>query len=137
MPQVINHPLVVECHCLFKDSCVWIERNCGPVTAIRFTNLLEWRFYATADKFDSVQLTLLHHFGNHKIGQCVHHTGTNTVQTRRYLISTAAELTTGVQHGQYSFKRTKTCLWVLINRDSAAVVRDGDAAIFQDSNIDT
>src|SRR5688572_21626841 len=58
------------------------------------------------------------------------------MQTTGHLISTATELSSGVQHSQYRFDSTFSSLRVNIRWDAAAVVPNLNAAVGQHSYTD-
>ena len=70
-----------------------------------------------------------------RFGQRVDDRDADAVQTARHLVAVVVELAAGVQHGQHDFGRRLAAL-VLIDRNAAAVVDDGDRAVDVDRDVD-
>ena len=65
----------------------------------------------------------------HPLREGVHHRDAHTVQAARHLVTTGAELATGVQHGEHGFQSALAGAGVHVGGNAAAVVGDGAAAV--------
>ena len=53
-----------------------------------------------------------------------------------YLISAVAEFTAGMEDGKYNFHGRKTCLFLDVYRNTAAVIHDCDGIVLVNGHID-
>ena len=70
-----------------------------------------------------------------RLRQRVHDRHADAVQAARDLVAVVVELAAGVQHRQHDFGRRPAAL-VLIDRNAAAVVDDGDRVVDVDRDVD-
>ncbi len=68
-------------------------------------------------------------------GQGVHDRDADAVETARHLVAVVVELAAGVQHGHHDFGR-RLAAGVLVDRDAAAVVDDGDRPVDMNRDVD-
>src|SRR5690606_322426 len=64
--------------------------------------------------------------------KCVYYTATNTVQTTRYLIASAAEFTSGMQYSQHCFYSTFTRFRMNIGRNTTAITDYSNSSVTLD-----
>ena len=83
-----------------------------------------------------VQTTVLAHLDAHPFAEGVDHAGADAVQTRGDLVTAAAELAAGVQHGHHHFQGRLLQLRLEVDRDATAIVRDRDRAVGVDNHLD-
>ena len=69
-------------------------------------------------------------------GERVHHRHAHAVQATGHLVSFAAELAAGVQDGQNDLDRGDLLFRMLVHRDAAAIVGDGDGVVGMDPYLD-
>jgi hypothetical protein len=81
-----------------------------------------------------VQLALPAHLDFQPLGQGVDRRYADAVQAAGHLVRAAAELAAGMQLGHHRFKRRFARLLVDADRDAAAPVLYGHAAVFADRN---
>ena len=62
--------------------------------------------------------------------------GTNAVKATGNLVSATAELATGMEHRINGFKRRTSSLFLNVDRNSAAVVLNGNAVVFFNGHVD-
>ena len=70
-----------------------------------------------------------------KRGQCVDDRYTDTVQSTGHLVRVVIELAAGMQFGHNDFERRNLLGFVNSDRNSAAVVDDGDTVVMVDNNL--
>ena len=63
------------------------------------------------------------------LGKCIYNRCTNTVKTTGNLISSTAELTTCVKNGKYNLNCRNTSLMIDANRDTTAIICNGNGII--------
>jgi len=69
------------------------------------------------------------------LGKCVYDREANPVEAAGHLVAAAAELAARVQDGEHDLERAAAVL-LLVDRDPATVVLDGDAAVGVDGDED-
>ena len=84
---------------------------------------------------DGVLLAVAAHVHLHAGGQRVHHRHAHTVQAAGHLVPFAAELAAGVQDGEDHLHRGYLLLRVIVHRDAAPVVCDGDGVVLMDPHL--
>ena len=85
---------------------------------------------------DLVFLAIAAHVHPHARGQRVHNRHAHAVQAAGHLVPLAAELAAGVQNGQDDLDRGDLLLGMLVDRDAAPVVGDGDGVIGVNGHLD-
>ncbi len=70
-----------------------------------------------------------------RLGEGVHHRHADAVEAARHLVAVVVELAAGVQHGQHDLGG-RLAARVLIDRDAAPVVDDGDGAVDVQGDVD-
>ena len=85
---------------------------------------------------DLVLLAITTHVHLDARGQRVHNRHAHAMQATGHLVSLATELAAGMQHGQDDLYRGNLLLGVLIDRDAAAIVGDGDGVVGVNGHLD-
>ena len=85
---------------------------------------------------DLVFLAIAAHVHLHARGQRVHNRHAHAVQAAGHLVPLAAELAAGMQNGQDDLDRGDLLLGMLIDRDAASVVGDGDGVVGVNGHLD-
>src|SRR5690606_14723773 len=80
--KIVNNPLIIKFYRFFKDSWIWVEGDRRTSRPITTPNLFKWYFDATTLEFNSVELSFLHHFGNHMSRKCVYYARPHSMETR-------------------------------------------------------
>ena len=70
------------------------------------------------------------------LGERVHHRDADAVQAARDLVAVLVELPARVQRGHHDLGGGALLAGVLVDRDAAAVVHDGDAVVVVDDDVD-
>ena len=83
-----------------------------------------------------VDLAVTMDLDHQPLRQCVHYGCAHAVQTSRDLVAALVELTAGVEHRQHHFERRFALLLVVVGRNTAAVVPDGDGVVLVDRHVD-
>ena len=109
------------------------DRRAGHRLVRRSTNLGEFAFrLAAVDELLAIPRATAIDFGDHALGERVHHAHTYAVQTTGNLVAISAELAARVQHGEHDFECTLAFVWtarIRIYGDSTAVVADRTATV--------
>ena len=81
-------------------------------------------------------LTVAEHLCSHVLGQCVHTRYTYTVKTTGYFIRTFIEFTSGMEYRHDDFQCGFLFLFVVVHRNTTAVVLHCDGVVFVDCYFD-
>ena len=90
----------------------------------------------TAAKLHLVHFAFAADFGDEAIGECVDALRTDAVEAAGNLVGTLIELTTSVQVGQHELERRDFLFRVHGDRDTAAVIFDGQRTIRMNLDLD-
>ena len=89
-----------------------------------------------AGELHLIDLPVFVHAHFQPVGEGVHHAGAHAVQAAGDLVSAAAELAAGVQHGVHDLQRGLARLALDVHGDAAAVVRHADHVPRLDGDLD-
>ena len=117
----------------FENGVVGQEGHVGT-GLIGITNYGQRLNGFAAFKDDLVDLTAAVNLYLNPIGQGIYNRGTYAVQTTGYFVSAAAEFTAGMQNGINNFYTGDALLGLNINRDTTAVIGNGNRIIGINSN---
>ncbi len=134
LAQVSRDDLVLEFH--FGEN-LGIGRERGPgAAAFGCTALLDLGLGHAALVALVVELAVLADLDFELHAERIHDRRADAVQSARHLVGLAFELAARVQHRMHHFERRALLGRMHVDRDAAAVVRDGDPIVAVDRDVD-
>ena len=124
-------------YCGLENGGIGVEDNGGAVIFFStFSNYFHFACGLAKSVFLHIYFAFTAHFGAKVVAKCVHTTYAHTVQTARHFIGAFVELTAGVQHSHYHLKCRLVEFFMLVHRNTTAVVAHGDGVVFANGHSD-
>ena len=93
------------------------------------SDTLNFFYYLSFGEGHRIDFSVFTNRNIQKTGQCIHNTGSHTVQSAGNLIAGSAELSAGMEYGKYNFKCRLSGFLLDIYRNSSTVILYGNGIV--------
>ena len=93
------------------------------------SNALYFFCYLSFGEGHSIDFSVFTNRNIQKTGQCIHNTGSHTVQSTGNLITGAAEFSAGMKHGKNNFQSGFSRFFLQVYRNSSAIILYGNGIV--------
>ena len=118
-------------NCFFENLIIGQEMH-ESTSNVCFAHNSQRSNYVTSGIFLFMDLTIAVNLYHQPFRQSIYNGRTNAVQTAGNLISAAAEFTTGMKDGKYHLQGRHAFLLIDIDRDTTAIIHNGNGVIGMD-----